>query len=125
MQPHMDDNCIVPPLGEQLDKAIYIIKYDDASFREMHKNCCLDNQITVDRLRKSAEIQKFLKEHPEYIEKSINEICIAAGGTKLLTRIVSFQHTMQEKNIKMEAILNKHTSIYPELLPLFDDDDKE
>ena len=91
----------------------------------MHKNCCLYNQITVDRLRKSAEIQKFLKEHPEYIEKSINEICIAAGGTKLLTRIVSFQHTMQEKNIKMEAILNKHTSIYPELLPLFDDDDKE
>ena len=120
MQPHMDDNCISPPLGDQLEKPIYIIKYDDASFKEMHKNYCLDNQITVDRFSKSPEIQKFLQEHPEYIGKSINEICMAAGGTKLLTRIVSFQHTMQEKSARMEAILNKHSGIYPELLPLVD-----
>ena len=120
MQPHMDDNCISPPLGDQLEKAIYIIKYDDASFKEMHKNYCLDNQITVDRFSKSPEIQKFLQEHPEYIGKSINEICMAAGGTKLLTRIVSFQHTMKEKSARMEAILNKHSGIYPELLPLVD-----
>lgn len=123
MQPHMDDNCISPALGDQLDKAIYIIKYDDASFKEMHKNCCLDNRITIDRFSKSPEIQKFLLEHPEYIGKSINEICMAAGGVKLLTRIVCLQHTMQEKSTRVEAVLNKHSGIYPELLPL--EEDKE
>ena len=118
MQPHMDDSCIVPSLGEQLEKAIYIIKYDDASFKEMHKNYCLDAQISVDRFKKSPEIQKFLAEHPEYREKSINEICMAAGGVSLLTHIICSQHTIQEKSTRMEAMLNKHSGIYPELLPI-------
>ena len=114
----MDDSCIDPPLGDELEKSIYIIKYDDKSFKEMHKNFCLDNQITIVRFEKSAEINKFLTEHPEYSEKSINEICMAAGGENLLTRIVCFQHTMQEKDTRMEAMLNKHSGIYPELSPL-------
>lgn len=120
MRPNMNDNCISPALGDELEKSIYVIKYDDKSFREMHKNFCLDNQITIERFRKSAEIKKFLAEHPEYIGKSINEICMAAGGTNLLTRIFCFQHTMQEKGARMEAMLNKHSGIYPELFPLED-----
>lgn len=118
MQPHMDDNCIVPPLRDQLDKAIYIIKYDDASFKEMHKNYCLDNQNSIDRFKASPKIQKFLVQHPEYREKSINEICMAAGGVNLLTRIICSRQTIQEKRIRKEAVLNKHSGIYPELLPL-------
>lgn len=120
MSPHMDDSCIDPLLGDELEKSIYIIKYDDKSFKEMHKNFCLDNQITIERFKKSAEINKFLTEHPEYSEKSINKICMAAGGENLLTRIVCFQHTMQEKDTRMEAMLNKHSGIYPELSPLED-----
>lgn len=120
MQPHMNDNCIVSLLGDQLDKAIYIIKYDDSSFKEMHKNYCLDNQISIKRFKNSPEIQKFLAEHPEYREKSINETCMAAGGVNLLTRIICCQNSIQEKNIRMEAKINKHSGIYPELLPLDD-----
>ena len=118
MSLNMNNRCINPPLGDELEKSIYIIKYDDKSFREMHKNFCLDHQITVERFRKSAEIKKFLTEHPEYSKKSINEICMTAGGTNLLTQIVCFQHAMQESNTRMEAILNKHSRIYPELFPL-------
>lgn len=121
MQPHMDDSCINPPLGDELDKAIFVIKYDDKSFKEMHKNCCLDNKITADRFSKSPEIKKFLEDHPEYIGKSINEICMAAGGVSLLTRIICLQNTMKEKSSRMEAMLNKHAGIYPELLPLEDE----
>lgn len=118
MSPNMNDSCINPPLGNELEKSIYIVKYDDNSFKEMHKNFCLDNQITIERFKKSVEIQKFLSEHTEYAGKSINEICMAAGGTDLLTQIVCLQHTIQEKGARMEAILNKHSGIYPELFPL-------
>ena len=121
MQPHMDDSCITPSLGDELDKAIFIIKYDDKSFKEMHKNCCLDHKITAVRFSKSQEIKKFLEDNPEYIGKTINEICMAAGGVGLLTRIICLQNTMNEKSSRIEAVLNKHNGIYPELLPLEDD----
>lgn len=120
MRPWMNDSCIDPSLGDQLEKSIYIIKYDDKSFKEMHKNFCLDHRITLERFKKSTEIKKFLIEHSEYREKSINEICMAAGGKNLFIQIVCFQHAMQEKSTRMEAMLNKHSAIYPELSPLED-----
>lgn len=118
MNKHMDDTCILPPADGDLDKSIFVIKYDDKSYMEMHKNYCLDAQITEDNFRKSMEIATFLSAHPEYRDKSINEICMAAGGQNLLVRIMCFQHTMQEKSSRMEAMLNKHSNIYPELFPL-------
>lgn len=113
----MNDSCISPSLDDELYKSIYIIKYDDKSFKEMHKNYCLDNKITMERFKKSPEIKIFLDNHPEYCQKSVNEICMAAGGTDLLRRIFCFQHAMKEKGTRMEVILNKHSGIYPELLP--------
>ena len=32
-------------------------------------------------------------------------------------RIVCMQHSMGERSTRMEALLNKHSGIYPELLP--------
>ena len=122
MAPHMDDTCIMPALGDELNKAIYVIKYDDKSFREMHKNCCLDNKITQKRFSESPEIAKYLSEHPECAEKSINEICVAAGGFGLLSRIVYLENSRRETDTRMEAMLNKHEGIYPELFPLEDSD---
>ena len=118
MNKHMDDTCIQPPADGDLDKSIFVIKYDDKSYMEMHKNYCLDAQITEDNFRKSTEIATFLCAHPEYRDKSINEICMAAGGQNLLVRIMCFQHTLQEKSSRMEAMLNKHSNIYPELFTL-------
>lgn len=118
MDTTMDDSHINPSLDDELYKSIYIIKYDDKSFKEMHKNYCLDNKITMERFHKSTEIKKFLSEHPEYIKKSVNEICMAAGGGNLLTRIFCFRHTKQERASRLEVILNKHSGIYPQLLPV-------
>lgn len=117
MSDHLDDSCIFPSLESELDESIYIIKYDDNSIKEMHKNFCLDSAITRQRYSDSPEIKKYLAEHPEDQDKGINEVCMAAGGIALLQRIMSFQHTLQEKSARMEGILNKHSSIYPELFP--------
>lgn len=119
MSPHMGDHCIVTEHGDELNKAIYIIKYDDKSFKEMHKSICLDTIITEQRFSSSIQISEFLNEHSEYIGKSIKEISMAAGGYSLLDQIMCVQHTMNDnKNIRLEAMLNKQVQIYPELFSL-------
>lgn len=118
MLPQMDDSCILQQPDNDLEKSIYIIKYDEKSFVEMHKNYCLDHQITMKNFTSSPEINAFLLKYPEYRDKDIGEICMVAGGQNLLFRIMSFKYTMQERESRMEAILNKHSGIYPTVLPL-------
>ena len=118
MQPHMDDSCINPPLGEELNKSIYIIKYDDKSFAEMHRNFSLDSMGTFKNFIKSPVIKKYMEDHPESANKSIYEICVAAGGVTLLKQILFSENIKAEKNTRIEAMLNRHSGIYPELHPL-------
>lgn len=118
MQLHLDDSCITPALGDELDKSIFIIKYDEKSYKEMHKNYCWDNKKTTERFNNSPIIKKYLEEHPEQSGKTINEICLAAGGFRLLQQIIYLENSAAEKNLRMEAMLNKHCGIYPELFPL-------
>lgn len=117
MSPHMDDSCIKSELGDKLNKSIYIIKYSDKSFEEMHKDFCLDSEITEQRFLASPQIKQFLSEHPESAGKTVNEICMDAGGMDLLRQIICFQNTTNRKDVRMEAMLNKHLGIYPELFP--------
>jgi hypothetical protein len=116
--PHMDDSCIGTLPDNDLEKSVYIIKHNDKSFIESHKNYCLDNEIAERNFAKSTIIQKFLIEHPEYLDKSINEICYAAGGAPLLHSIITFKHISQQQGSRLEAKLNKHNGIYPELQPI-------
>lgn len=118
MSPHMNDSSIVPAENSDLDKSIFILKYDNKSYKKMHENYCLDDKITEQNFAKSPQIADFLNKHPEYRDKGINEICLAAGGNNLFWSILSVQNQSQERNIRMEATLNKHSGIYPELFPL-------
>lgn len=118
MSSQMDDRNIEQQNGSDLDKSIYIIKYNDKSFQEIHKNYCLDNQKTVNNFNYSKEITSFLFQHPEHKEKSITEICMLAGGHDLLRKIIDFKNTEQNKDTRTEAILNKHSNIYPTLSPI-------
>lgn len=111
----MDDSCIGQEKDNDLDKSIYIIKYDDKSFKEMHESFCKDNEITLKNYSISPEIKKFLKENPDYKVESINKTCMDAGGTSLLSKIMSFSHFMNNKDTKKEAVINKHTAIYQRL----------
>ena len=78
----------------------------------MHKAFCLDAEKTEQNFNTSPIIQKYLAEHPEAAGKSLNEICVEAGGNDLLMSIVSLQHTRKERSSKVEAVVNKH-NIYP------------
>lgn len=115
MSENLDDSCITPYPDNDLDKAIYVIKYDEKSFEAIHKNFCLDLQDRKQRFSESVEIANFLQNNPEYRDKSIHEICMAAGGRSLFLRIISFEHARSEKTGRMEAMINKHSRIYPEL----------
>ena len=117
MAEHMDDTNIDEGIAKNLDAAIFIEKYDDSSFRMMHKNFCKDLEIVQRNFDNSKEIQDFLKKHPEYTVESINKTCLDAGGIQLLQNIIQMPHTMNEKGATTEAVLNKHTNIYPELFP--------
>lgn len=116
LQEHMTDSCILTP-NAQLDENIFIIKYDDKSYREIHNSFCHDAKITEQRFASSPVIANYLAIHPECKDMSINEICIKAGGISLLQNIVCSKYAKEIKSSRTEAILNKHTSIYPELFP--------
>lgn len=118
MSPCMDDSCITQQKDNDLDKSIYIIKYDDKSFKEMHESFCNDNEIALNNFNSSPEIAKFLKENPNYKVESINKTCMDAGGVNLFTKIISFSHTRNSRDTKTEAVINKHIGIYPTLSSL-------
>ena len=111
----MNDSNIIGLSDESLDKAVFIVKYDDKSFEKMHRDYCLDQRVTIERFNQSDEIADFLSSHPEYREKSVNEICMAAGGEKLLRAILCLDHALRDKDLRLEAVVNKHGPIYPEV----------
>lgn len=114
MSPCMDDSCIYEQPDNDLNKSIYIIKYDDVSFKEMYESNLKDSEITLNNFKNSPEIEKFLIENPDYKIESINKTCLDAGGDNLLRRIMSFRYT-RNNDTKTEAIINKHSNIYPTL----------
>lgn len=114
MSPCMDDSCIYEQPDNNLDKSIYIIKYDDESFKEMYESNLKDSEITLNNFKNSPEIEKFLTENPDYKIESISKTCLDAGGDNLLGRIMSFRYT-RNNDTKTEATINKHSNIYPTL----------
>lgn len=57
MSQYMDDNCIIQQNDDDLDKSIYIIKYDDKSFEKMHERVCEDYEITLNNFNNSQQIK--------------------------------------------------------------------
>lgn len=114
MSPCMDDSCIYEQPDNDLDKSIYIIKYDDVSFKEMYESYLKDNEVTLKNFHNSPEIIKFLEENPNYEIESVNKTCMDAGGVNLVAKIFSFSHSRND-DTKTEAIINKHSNIYPTL----------
>ncbi len=145
MSEHMDDSCIPQYQNNGPDRTrdatVLIDKYTEKSFIELHKNYVADLEVTLRNFSESEAIMAFLAEHPEYSEKSINEICIACGkdierkrlgiketeltdedkeriqkaGMKMLRSVSSFSNAKQGEKAKRELILNKLQPIYPSL----------
>lgn len=67
----------------------------------------------IEVLHSSVVIQKYLEGHPDEKEKTLNQICVEAGGFELLKEILSHENAMRNQSVREEAVLNKHTGIYP------------
>lgn len=143
MGAHMDDSCILQHQNSTpertIDATVLIDKYTEESFRELHKNHVADIEATQKNVEKSEDIKAFLVDHPDYLDKSLNEICIACGeekerkqlgitgddisienkekikkaGQRMLMSIISFTNTTQGQKTKRELIINKLQPIYP------------
>ena len=114
MSRHMDDNSILPLIDNDLDKSIYIIKYDDYSFKKMSSDSYKDNIINYNNFRNTPIVKKFFEENPNYQFESINKTCGDIGDPSLSTSIMSFNNS-ENGNIylKKEAKINKNSAIYP------------
>ena len=113
------DNCLNPPPGDALDPVIFVIKYNDDSFKEIHRSYCLDAEETQRNFNSNLTIYFYLQEHPEYKtdDKPIGQICLDIGGIHLYQQVMCHKHRKKLTNVRMEAVLNKHAGIYPNLSP--------
>lgn len=144
---HMDDSNILQHENTDpyrtRDATVLIDKYTEESYIEMHKKSMADLEITQKNFEQSTLIKDFLIKHPEFSNRSMNEICIACGeenerirlgieseneqisaedkekimkaGHKMLFSIFSFNHSVQGKKARRELIINKLQSIYPSI----------
>jgi hypothetical protein len=105
---NLDDSCIV--LGNQdLDKSVYIVKYDDSSFKQLRRDMRNDLEESKKKFASHPDILKYLEDHPESNDKSMNEICIEVGGIPLLAKTLLFENMQKNKTGRHEAVLNKNT----------------
>lgn len=146
MGEHIDDSSIMQDFSKgsesTIEATVLIDKYTEDSFREMYKNYMSDWSITKANAERSEQLKLFVANHPEYANKTLNEICIACGeeserkrlgikdgetpsdeekaliekaGERMFISIFSFSNTMNGKKAKRELILNKQNPIYPSL----------
>lgn len=115
MEIEMDDSNIINLNDEKKAESIFIIRYNDSTFREMHRTYCLDHDEALNNFKKSEVIQEYIEKHPECHNKSINEICMEAGGVELLSRIIVLRNTQNSKDGRSEVIVNKNGNIYPKV----------
>ena len=140
-------NNVPGPNAYSLNKALmgnlYNSKYRSGPYIEMHKKSMADLEITQKNFEQSTLIKDFLIKHPEFSNRSMNEICIACGeenerirlgieseneqisaedkekimkaGHKMLFSIFSFNHSAQGEKARRELIINKLQSIYPSI----------
>lgn len=101
-----------------LEQSIYVKKYSDKEFKELHKQFCEIENTIQQRFSDSYDICKFLKENPEYDKKNIGEICLKVGGVELFKKIVEAGINfdwLKTGNSKIDIVLNKNNSVYPNL----------
>ena len=141
---HLDDSWITddlnkPPYNTK-EACVLIDKYTDDSIKDMFKRHIDDSRITDRNAQDSQQLKEFLSAHPEYVQKSLNEICLACGedmekkrlgiendaivsaeqteqirkaGQRFLVSIFSFSNMTSGEPAKRELILNKAVPIYP------------
>lgn len=112
----MDDSCIQERPGDNLDRAVYIIKRTDKHFSAIHEAMKKDNEEMMQKVVNSPKVQQFFGQHPDYKPQSTIELLIDAVGQDSLNQFLSIKNLRPQLGVKeREAIINKHQHIYPTL----------
>ena len=97
------------------ERIIYVLKHMDRDFKKLHLNWCVEQKWTEKNFKDNTTVQIYLMKHPEMKEKTIKEICLAAGGEKLYDNIKSRYRKHALIFPYQEAKLNKDNRVYPSL----------
>lgn len=144
MSDKLDDSWIIDEHDSKpyniKENCVLIDKYTNDSIKDMFERNNADSIITRHNAENSPQIKDFLAEHPDYLNKSLNEICIRCGeeierrnlgikegadisaeqkelihkaGIQFFTSIFSFSNMTSGKPAARELIINKEMPIYP------------
>lgn len=99
-----------------LDEAIYIIKFREDAFREIHKSMCKDNIRAVLTIKSSKEYLEYINRHPEEKNANIMDVARKIGKDPIMFITKGeFAKTFNIVYNHKEVVLNKHHNIYPDL----------
>ncbi|MBR0456934.1 MAG: hypothetical protein IJJ01_09725 [Firmicutes bacterium] len=116
-----DDTCIVWDKDDNLESAVYIGKYSDDDFKKRHFDWCVDQKWNRKRFDQSEDVKQYLIQHPEDRNKEIKDVCLAAGGKRLLNEIVIDTASTRQLYSKVQVKLNKDGKVYP-TIPRYEDE---
>ena len=113
----VSDDSIDHEVREQLESAIYVLKYTEETYRTFHERVVNMNESMLQQVRQSAVIIKFLHDNPNYKIDSLADLANDAGGIELLNGILENANarSLIDANLQYEGILNKGQQIYPSL----------
>ena len=112
----LDDTCIIPTTGSNLEESLYIVKYTDSQFKAIYQGFIEDDEISRKRISESPQIQEFIANHPDYHISSGLQLVYDALGRDAVGQMISTRNFAKQWLAKnREAILNKNKSIYPSL----------
>ena len=113
----MDDSCIHPKDGDNIDRAIYIIKCTDDCFSKLHEALKKDNIEMYKKIMDHPGIKQYLSAHPQYQVEDIHKLVIDAISQEAVGQFISVKNLRPLlANKQYEATINRSKNIY-QILP--------
>ena len=113
----MDDSCIHPKDGDNIDRAIYIIKCTDDCFSKLHEALKKDNIEMYKKIIDHPGIKQYLSAHPQYQVEDIHKLVIDAISQEAVGQFISVKNLRPLlANKQYEATINRSKNIY-QILP--------
>lgn len=94
------------------DESIYIIKFTDRSYKELHKAHYSDYD-TYQEIAVSQQVVDYLKNNPDKSFNNINAVLMEIGGIDLVIQKTPHEFGNALHDASTQAILNKNQEIYP------------
>ena len=119
---NFSDESIMELSLKELEKSIYIKRFDNETLKFYHCMSCLDYEQTKHNFETSNELKPYFdnQDSSEFKDLSMQQICLKIGGRDLFQKICVYDNVMRtfgKNGLKgrREIVLNKHSKIYDTL----------